>query len=97
MKQYRIAFLIVLNLTACTTASRVSSFDNADMYLIACNGLSVPLLKCFEKAKEKCPDGYYLVDQSSGNIAFSGGVYIEGEKKSVLVRCTAQQKDTVIK
>jgi hypothetical protein len=89
--------IMILSLGGCTTAMRLPNFNDSEMYMIECNGLSVPLLKCFEKAKEKCPDGYYLIDQKTGEIAIAGGVYVEDDKKNIQIRCNVPQKDTVIK
>jgi hypothetical protein len=83
--------------TACSSAVRLPDYNNSKMYSIECNGLSVPLLTCFEKAKEKCPNGYYLIDRTTGEIAISGGLVTDGDKKSIMVRCVPEQKDTVIK
>lgn len=91
LKTFLPAALLIVSVTGCATATRMYGADGKEMQLIECPGMAVPLGKCFEKANEVCPSGYFLIDRQTGGemATFTPqmSTYASGVNKSIVVRC----------
>ncbi len=81
---------------ACATVAACASIDPKSFsgpngkpaYSMRCSGMGRTLDACYQKAGEVCPNGYNIIDRSSGTIDVptSSGMLI-APKESLAVEC----------
>lgn len=60
-------------LTGCVDVTAVAGADGRSIYTIDCDGES---RRCFDKAGDLCPGGYYLIERKSGSneVRYTAGI-----------------------
>jgi hypothetical protein len=60
-----------------------------EAYSMRCSGLGRTLHDCYQKAGELCPDGYNLIDITSGSVGVpqSGGGMLMARRDDMAVEC----------
>lgn len=81
--------LLLLALGACTSATPIYDSQGQPAVMISCDGMAIPMSKCFERAAEECPKGYALLDQQNTTQGFMANAYGASSmnQKSIAVRC----------
>lgn len=78
-----ILILVVVTLSACTTASQYRRSDGGTNVVVAC-GAAVGWNICVERAKEECRSGFEILSQVN-----------DGNRKEMTVMCGVRATDAV--
>lgn len=76
----RYILLITLIIVGCSSPEPQ---DPPGVFSSSCNGHVLTIDRCFEKAKEKCPNGYEMIER---NEAFSQSVFGDRDRDPFPVR-----------
>lgn len=80
-------------LSGCASVSTVYGPDGKEYKNVACDGASVPMKVCYDKAMEICPQGYYMVarDVSTGPLVAvattQAATMSQSQNKSITISC----------
>jgi hypothetical protein len=63
--------------------------NKKDAYSMHCSGFGRTIEQCYQKAIEVCPNGYNIIDNTSGTAAVmnQGGTMIAGVKRDMAIEC----------
>lgn len=86
-----IAVGITLVLAACATIEpqKFRGPSGNDAYSMRCSGMGRTLDACYQKAGELCPNGYTIIDRTSGTVAVpaTGGGVIAAPQHNLAIEC----------
>jgi hypothetical protein len=83
MKPHYLALLFILFGCATPTPTETITPSGIKGYTIDCSGGFMTMSKCYQKAAEKCPEGYNIVSKDEDE---------EGISKSLLISCNGASK-----
>lgn len=95
MSKVAIAILVAVGLTGCAAAHKTVMPDGRAGLSINCSGAAMSWNQCYEKAGDKCPNGYDIIskdgDGGNGMAGGSGRGFFgaSGSSRAMMVACKA--------
>lgn len=90
MKSFLTALLFPIGLAGCMSIDPVSfkGPSGKQAFSMKCSGMGRTLDACYQKAGEVCPNGYSIVDRSSGTVGFmSQGTMMMAPQNGLVIEC----------
>ena len=82
-----ISILLVASCAAVTPEKFVGP-DGKTAYSMKCSGMGRTLDKCYKKAGEVCPQGYTIIDLTSGTVAVPvNGSFMAAPTHNMAIEC----------
>jgi len=82
--------LIAFGVTGCMSIEPTSfkGPSGKQGYSMRCSGMGRTLDACYQKAGEVCPNGYNIVDRSSGTVGFMNqGTLMMAPRDGLVIEC----------
>lgn len=93
MRRAIILTLGVISLTGCAVAHKTIMPDGRAGVSINCSGAAMSWNYCYEKAGDRCPHGYDIIDRAgdggNGMVGGGGGGFFgaSGNTRSLMIAC----------